>query len=331
MKHLLPEKPHFKANLHTHSTISGGKLTPEEIKEAYKELGYSILAITDHCAMIPHTDLTDPDFLMVTGMEMDILQSSARKTCHLCFLSRDPQLQWIPFVDPTAESMAPYMAQCESEDFPYVYSPENLNRIIAKANEKGMLVTYNHPAWSQEYYPDYSVYEGLWALEYRNSTCIAGGTDENNGWVFREFINMGKPLMPIMADDMHSRCIPRNGHPILGQSWTVVATDKLEYGCVMDALARGDLYASCGPEIHSLIWDDGILRVKCSPATRIQLIKNRRPNRQDWGEDLTEAAFDMRQWLNDSADDPNARFFLIITDAQGKYAVTRSYSPADLI
>ena len=38
-KYLLPEKGNFyKANLHTHSTISDGKLTPEAVKEAYKEL-----------------------------------------------------------------------------------------------------------------------------------------------------------------------------------------------------------------------------------------------------------------------------------------------------
>ena len=330
MKHLLPDKQHYKANLHTHSTISGGKLTPEEIKEAYKAQGYSILALTDHSAMIAHNDLTESNFLMLTGMEMDILQSSARKTCHICFLSRDPQLQWIPFVDPTAEHMAPYMDLCESEDLPCTYSPENINRIIAKANERGMLVTYNHPAWSHEYYPDYSVYQGLWGLEYRNSTCIAGGTDENNGWVFREFLNMGKPLMPIMTDDMHVRCHPRHGCPILGASWTVVVAEKLEYGCVMDALARGDLYSSCGPQIHSLTWENGILRITCSPAARIQLIKNCRPNRMDWGENLTEAEFDLSQWQEASIDDPTAWFYLLITAADGTYAVTRAYTPADL-
>ena len=108
MKHLLPQKPFFKANLHTHSTISDGKLTPEEVKAVYKERGYSILSITDHSVMIPHNDLTDPDFLMITGTEIDFPLSGSAKTCHLCMLSRDPQLQWIPFLDPgPVEHMRP--------------------------------------------------------------------------------------------------------------------------------------------------------------------------------------------------------------------------------
>ena len=38
----------YKANLHSHSVISDGNLTPAEMKKAYKDRGYSILAITDH-------------------------------------------------------------------------------------------------------------------------------------------------------------------------------------------------------------------------------------------------------------------------------------------
>ena len=41
-KYLLPETGHFyKANLHAHSTLSDGRLTPEELKAAYKAHGYS--------------------------------------------------------------------------------------------------------------------------------------------------------------------------------------------------------------------------------------------------------------------------------------------------
>ncbi|MBO5897602.1 MAG: hypothetical protein J6R04_01195 [Clostridia bacterium] len=40
-QYLLPEKGIFyKANMHTHTTISDGQLTPEEIKEIYKARGY---------------------------------------------------------------------------------------------------------------------------------------------------------------------------------------------------------------------------------------------------------------------------------------------------
>ena len=49
VNHLLPQVPrYFKANLHTHTTVSDGKLSPEEIKQQYKDRGYQILCLTDH-------------------------------------------------------------------------------------------------------------------------------------------------------------------------------------------------------------------------------------------------------------------------------------------
>lgn len=38
----------YKGNLHCHSTISDGELSPEELIRLYEEEGYSFLAITDH-------------------------------------------------------------------------------------------------------------------------------------------------------------------------------------------------------------------------------------------------------------------------------------------
>jgi len=40
-KYLLPESGNFyKANLHCHSTLSDGNLTPEQLKKAYMDKGY---------------------------------------------------------------------------------------------------------------------------------------------------------------------------------------------------------------------------------------------------------------------------------------------------
>ena len=48
-KFLIAEEGNFyKANLHCHTTVSDGSMTPEEVKAHYKAAGYSILALTDH-------------------------------------------------------------------------------------------------------------------------------------------------------------------------------------------------------------------------------------------------------------------------------------------
>ena len=42
-KYLLPEKGnYYKANLHCHTNLSDGILSPEEVKELYLSLGYSM-------------------------------------------------------------------------------------------------------------------------------------------------------------------------------------------------------------------------------------------------------------------------------------------------
>ena len=63
-KYLLPENGKFyKANLHCHTTVSDGRLAPEQVKEAYMAEGYSVIAYTDHDVMIPHPELCDENFL----------------------------------------------------------------------------------------------------------------------------------------------------------------------------------------------------------------------------------------------------------------------------
>jgi len=91
-KYLLPENGNFyKANLHCHSTVSDGVLTPEELKKAYMDKGYSIIAYTDHDIMIDHSDLTDESFLALRSYEMQINEKRTDeekkirppKTCHI--------------------------------------------------------------------------------------------------------------------------------------------------------------------------------------------------------------------------------------------------------
>ena len=72
-KYLLPETGNFyKANLHCHTTYSDGRKTPEQVKERYKELGYSIVAYTDHDILVPHPELNDESFLALNGFEAEV-------------------------------------------------------------------------------------------------------------------------------------------------------------------------------------------------------------------------------------------------------------------
>ena len=70
MRQILLGKHQYKANLHMHTTVSDGILTPEETKRIYLAHGYSIVAFTDHDRIVPHTELRDASFLPITACEI---------------------------------------------------------------------------------------------------------------------------------------------------------------------------------------------------------------------------------------------------------------------
>ena len=72
-KYILPENVNwYRANMHCHTTVSDGYYSPEQIKEKYKEMGYSIVAYTDHELIKDQSHLTDDEFLAITSSEFSI-------------------------------------------------------------------------------------------------------------------------------------------------------------------------------------------------------------------------------------------------------------------
>ena len=125
MKHLLPKVPYFKANLHSHSTISDGAYTKDELREIYKSRGYQILAITDHNLTIPHPELEDENFLLITANEINIDEVTPigpyGKTYHLNLYAKDRNNRWQPFMPPKlySEEAADQLKLVRSADLPY--------------------------------------------------------------------------------------------------------------------------------------------------------------------------------------------------------------------
>ncbi len=336
MKNLLPDVPYYKANLHTHSTCSDGVLTPEQVRDAYKEKGYSILAMTDHSYAVNHQQLNQEDFLMLTGVEIDLEElSEVRKWGHLrvshyCLISKKPENLWVPFIDPNPiPNSKVYEPTNMIGDCSREYSPENANKVIEECIKHDYLVTYNHPCWSLETYPDYSPQKGLWAMEYRNSGCIAEGYDEDNGRVYQDLLLLGNRLMPVAADDIHHPFQPGNNYPVLGDSFNMIGAKELTYEAVIEAMEKGDLYASCGPEITKLTLDGATLHIECSPAAKIQLVSQARFSSLACANEgqplLTQADFDLTKWLQMCENEQVAFIRLIVTDEKGRYAVTRAY------
>lgn len=327
-QYLIPEQGHFyKANMHMHTTVSDGRMTPEETKEEYLKRGYSIVAFTDHQVLLPHNDLTDERFLAITSTEIDFNQTGNTynflKTYHLNLYSRDPnQTRYTAF---TAKAVKhPEFAPADMLDYNYPkdYDIELINRTIAKAREEGFFVSYNHPVWSTQTYADYIGLKGLWGVECHNTGCERTGYPDTPQ-PLDDLLRTGAQVFPLATDDAHNM-----GHCFGG--WLMVKAEKLEYATVINALERGDFYASTGPEIKELSIEDGVLHVECSAARSVFVSTERRMSMQKNATDapLCAADFDLNKYLCDSKNDKatvKPYFRVTVVDEAGKRAYSRAY------
>lgn len=334
-KYLLPQEGTFyKANLHCHSTISDGKLTPEEIKKAYMEKGYSIIAYTDHDVMIDHSDLQEENFLPLCGYEMEVNQKKDdpnnnhpyRKCCHMCLIALEPdnktQVCWhrekylfgnaVNYRDKVNfDSTLP--------DYQRVYSGEGISDMMQKGRENGFFVTYNHPVWSMETAENYLEYNGMNAMEICNYGCVEAGFDDYVPYIYDEMLRNGKRIFCTANDDNH------NG----GENWahdsfggfTMIKAEKLDYRTITRAMEEGNLYASQGPEILDLYVEDNEIHITCSPCKFIQLNTGLRHSKRitaPEGETITSAIFPIKH--------PECTYVrLTVVDEHGKPANTRAY------
>ena len=325
--YLLPESgTDYKANLHCHSTLSDGKFTPEELKAAYKAQGYSIIAYTDHDILIPHHDLADAEFLPLVGFEIEVNEpteanptAQKRKTCHMCMIALEPE----NVIQPCWHRSLYQFGNARNHrdlvqyddlfpDYVRRYSAQGISEIMGIMREKGFFVTYNHPTWSQESYPQYIGYEGMNAMEMVNGACIRMGFEEHNERVYSDLLKAGRRIFCVATDDTHNA-------QDLFIGYTVIRAPQLEYRTVTSALEKGQFYCSEGPVIRDLWYEDGKVTVTCEGAREIRMTRGlRRAGRVlAADEPLTEATFTLH---------PEDEFFYVtVVDDAGKCAYTNAY------
>ena len=252
--------PWFKANLHCHSTLSDGKMTPQELKERYKSNGYSILSITDHSKYIWHKELEDPDFLPVGGVE----------AAFTCLDPNNPPLKYkLAHINFWAKD--PYTAEYIREE--PTYDVGVINRYIQKMKKGGWLCGLNHPGWSLQTTEEINGIQGLDTFEVYNH---ASQFKDNNGdgqahWAV--FLNSGMKAWALAVDDNHAAADDVDADDTLG-GYVMLSMPSLSYENFANALENGHFYASAGPEIQEYYIDEETdeIVLRCSPVSRV-LIK----------------------------------------------------------
>ena len=341
-----PELNWYRANMHCHTTVSDGHYSPEDIKKAYKDMGYSIVAYTDHEIIREHNDLTDDTFLAITSSEFSITDGKpsfefpeggymdawkARKTIHLGIYAKDKNNLFHPATDEGTfnwwKSQGKDMTGAECDGYQRVYTVESINETIKRLNEKGFLVAMNHPNWSLNDMNDYLNIEGLWSLEILNYATERISGTEYCPYIYDHMVRSGKNpnLFCNMGDDNHNRGGSFD-HSFGGS--TIIGAKELEYGQIMEALESGNFYCASGknpPKINSVYVEDNVVKIDCTPATDIFMTgmgRNFRFANTENGE-VTHAEFRL--------DPQDIMFRITVRDKFGNNAHTHYYKVSDLM
>lgn len=325
----------YKANLHCHTDLTDGSLSPGEVKELYKAQGYSVVAFTDHDVLIPHPELKDEEFLPLNGMEFSVRNKDAdrpgKNPCvHMNFIALEEDNVKTPLYHRTKhitthveENRARITFDDTLPDYERNYSIGMVNDAIRRARKLGFFVTYNHPVWSFENAERLLQYENLNAIEVYNYSCNVVGYDEYTPGLYEHLCRAGKQLLPISADDNHNR------HPFGKKAcdscggFVMIEADKLEYRAVTRALENGEFYASNGAVIHEISVEDGILTVKGENMEHVHVNYEFGAAQRSIAEEeaMAECSFDFhkdRGWMRVS-----------VLNRNGKFAMTRVYDPEE--
>lgn len=334
MKYLIDErKKQYKANLHCHTILSDGRWTAEQVKEEYKKRGYSVVCITDHERLVEHHDLTDESILFLTGYELYIrvmpFDHLVGSQVHINLYSKTPSNKMLYYTP----ELTKYIPEEELPTLQYhklvekrEHTIEFVQQTIQDAIEAGFLVCHNHPTWSFE---DESVadgYKDCFAMEIYNHGCYVESYNEYNEHYYDCQLRKGRRMALIASDDNHNQ--QPIDHPLCDSfgGFTYILAEELEYGKIIEAMEQQDFYASTGPQIFSLTFEDGKLAVKTSNAVRIAFVtdtRNRKTEIAVRGEFVNTAEFmvgERNNWVR-----------VEVTDERGCKAFTRAYFKEELV
>jgi hypothetical protein len=226
----------YKGNTHTHTLNSDGDSTPDDVVRWYREHDYDFLVLTDHNFLTSVDGLNalhgaDEQFLVVKGEE--VTDRFEKKDIHINGLDVSAR------VEPQHGSSVLDVMQ------------RNVDA-IRKVNG---IPHINHPNFTWSIAGDelrqlrnnrlFEIFNG-----HPSVNNLGGGGVPGLEEVWDTILTSGVLLYGIAVDDAHYFKQPGNPDvPGPGRGWVVVRAPRLEARALVEALDRGEFYASTGVEL----------------------------------------------------------------------------------
>ena len=256
----------YRGNTHTHTLNSDGDSTPDDVVKWYREHGYQFLVLTDHNFQTRVETLNglhgaEEKFLVIKGEE--VTSSAEGKAVHVNALDANRQIgsqSGAPGSTPLdvlqrsvdAIRGASGVPHINHPNFRWALSVDDLRRV---KNDKLLEIFNGHP-------------------EVNN---LGGGGVPGLEEIWDRLLSSGALIYGIAVDDAHVFKDP--GNPNVsgpGRGWVMVRAPRLETRALLDAMERGDFYASTGVVLDDLVVTSASMTVKVKPLAaskyRIQFI-----------------------------------------------------------
>ena len=233
----------YKGNLHMHTTLSDGKITPGEACDIYREKGYDFIAITDHRK--PSRAGEHKGMVLIPGAEWDYGNGREYPVYHILSIGTESDLQLCDFY---REGKLPVGN---------VITPQ---KIIDRINAAGGIAILAHPAWSLMEPGEMMDMKGIVAAEVYNS--VSGvpwnANRADSSYYFDLWAAKGRLVPCVASDDSHWYSGEQT------RAFTMVQAEEKSVNGILEALRKGSFYASCGPRFEQVTYDEEQVMIECS-------------------------------------------------------------------
>jgi hypothetical protein len=253
----------YKGNTHTHTVNSDGDSTPDEVVRWYREHGYQFLVLTDHNFVTSTTALNalhgaEERFLVIKGEE--VTDRFGIKPLHINGLDVNAQVAAQGGGSVTEVLQRNVDAIRKADGVPHINHPNfqwavTADDLVKVRHNKLFEIFNGHP-------------------QVNNG---GGGGVPGLEEAWDTILSAGIPLYGIAVDDAH--VFKQPGNPNVagpGRGWVVVRSARLEARAILEAMERGDFYASTGVELAEYEATSSAIRIAVRPTTfskyRIQFI-----------------------------------------------------------
>jgi hypothetical protein len=235
-------EPHwYRGNLHTHTNESDGDSSPAEVVRWYRDHGYDFLVISDHNRL---TSVHDEKLLLIPGEE--VTDRFAKKPLHV-----------------NAIGITKVVTPRHGDSI-----TATLQHDVDAVREAGGIAQINHPNFGWAFGADeMQQVDGFTLLEIASGHPLVnmqGGGAESAEAMWDDLLRAGKHVFADAVDDAHYfHCDAKvDDYSPPGKGWIVVRAEKLDEASILEAIRRGDFYASTGVALDSIDFDGKDLHVK---------------------------------------------------------------------